>query len=451
MAGFNALAHASVEAMSAANQALTPTGRDRARSVHFMELDSFRTIAASALALLHVLSFSDLVNPGFPARVIYYVGHLNGMLFFPLSGFLVFRPIVARLIDGEPMFDSRAFLQKRFWRIFPAYWLVLTLLLMFDPGTHRPEGVLQTFGVYTFLHLLFPSTHSLGLGQAWTVGVELMFYISVPFFVAALYRRLRNHPEVNVRLRTIYVWLFSFLVGCWLLKVAIAPYAGQFRDDGYIINKSFYNYMDAICLGMIVATMREAWVRGYRLPRWAESLIRSPFKAWAIALGLEWLLFQIHRPPVPTNDYMTSLQFVSHILLLEFACTLMIFPFCFLQQQLGRIAGVLGSPAMRRIAVFSYGFYLWHFGVIHFLNRNLFEPKGQAEIVGRWLIVCALSLALGAATYLLFERRVLQWVDTKNGQSSARSAEPPMTDVVPTRDGGQRSGAKYSGESTENP
>ncbi len=85
--------------MSATDDALVPDERDLGRSVHFRELDSFRTIAAMALALLHVLSFADLVDPNFSSRVIYYVGHLHGMLFFPLSGFLVFRPIVAQLLD----------------------------------------------------------------------------------------------------------------------------------------------------------------------------------------------------------------------------------------------------------------------------------------------------------------------------------------------------------------
>lgn len=69
-------------------------------------------------------------HPNFSSRVIYYVGHLHGMLFFPLSGFLVFRPIVAQLLDQGPIPEARSFLRKRFWRIFPAYWLVLTLLLM---------------------------------------------------------------------------------------------------------------------------------------------------------------------------------------------------------------------------------------------------------------------------------------------------------------------------------
>ena len=408
--------------MSATDDALVPDERDLGRSIHFRELDSFRTIAAMALALLHVLSFADLVDPNFSSRVIYYVGHLHGMLFFPLSGFLVFRPIVAQLLDQGPIPEARSFLRKRFWRIFPAYWLVLTLLLWFDPGTIRPEGMLQTVGVYSFLHLLFPSTHILGLGQAWTLGVELVFYASIPFVTAAMSRRLRSISGEAKRLQLIYRWLMTFVLVCWALRIAVAPFAGQFRSDGYIINKSFFNYLDAVCLGMLVATMREAWIRGHRLPRWAEDFIRHPFKPWAIAFGLEWFLFQIHRPPVPTNDYMTTFEFVSHLLLLAFACTLMIFPFCFHQQQRGTIGAALGSAAMRKVAPYTYGFYLWHFGVIHVLNRQLGEPHGLGEIIGRWLLVCVGAMALGAITYMSFERPVLAWANNRERTRSSKAS-----------------------------
>ena len=78
--------------MNAPSDALLPNPGDLARSVHFRELDSFRTIAAMALALLHVLSFADLVDPNFSSRVIYYIGHLHGMLFFPHKAFLLCSP-----------------------------------------------------------------------------------------------------------------------------------------------------------------------------------------------------------------------------------------------------------------------------------------------------------------------------------------------------------------------
>lgn len=71
--------------------------------------------------------------------------------------------------------------------------------------------MLQTVGVYSFFPTAFPSTHILGLGQAWTLGVELVFYTSIPFVTAATSCRLRSISGEANRLQLIYRWLMTFV------------------------------------------------------------------------------------------------------------------------------------------------------------------------------------------------------------------------------------------------
>ena len=59
--------------------------------------------------------------------------NLGVTIFFLISGFLIYRPFVNSRMNGAPATPLARFLERRFLRIFPAYWLALTLLAI-APG-----------------------------------------------------------------------------------------------------------------------------------------------------------------------------------------------------------------------------------------------------------------------------------------------------------------------------
>jgi hypothetical protein len=65
-------------------------------------------------------------------------------VFFALSGFLLYRPFVARRMDGRPRPPTRDYLRNRFLRIFPGYWLALTILAWCSTCGAGPD--IQSFG-----------------------------------------------------------------------------------------------------------------------------------------------------------------------------------------------------------------------------------------------------------------------------------------------------------------
>ena len=77
-------------------------------------------------------------------------------MFFVISGFLLYRPMVASRILGVPATRTRDYARRRFLRIVPAYWLALTVLGIF-PGLYGVfsgnwwvyYGLLQNYPIYT--------------------------------------------------------------------------------------------------------------------------------------------------------------------------------------------------------------------------------------------------------------------------------------------------------------
>ena len=67
-------------------------------------------------------------------------------IFFLISGYLLYRPFLARSIrdDAEPRVGG--YLLRRVARIFPAYWLALTTIILVGHFTH---GKVFGFGAFS--------------------------------------------------------------------------------------------------------------------------------------------------------------------------------------------------------------------------------------------------------------------------------------------------------------
>ena len=51
-------------------------------------------------------------------------------VFFMLSGFLMFRPVAASVIDGAPLRPALEHLWRRALRIYPAFWAALAAIVL---------------------------------------------------------------------------------------------------------------------------------------------------------------------------------------------------------------------------------------------------------------------------------------------------------------------------------
>jgi peptidoglycan/LPS O-acetylase OafA/YrhL len=156
-------------------------------------LDAIRAIACLMVILCHVSFYrgnGDLV------------GLQNGvMLFFGLSGYLLYRPFVIGDVD------LRRYAIHRVTRIAPAYLIALVGVsaLSGDPTFH-----LQPLTYLSFQQNYDPDLWQGFFGVSWTLVIEVMFYLTLPVLAVVVARSPR-------RLAIIAISSFIAAVSLWYL------------------------------------------------------------------------------------------------------------------------------------------------------------------------------------------------------------------------------------------
>ena len=113
-------------------------------------------------------------------------GHAAVEMFFALSAFLLWRPFTLAAQGGVGRESVRGYTLRRIARVVPGYWAALALIAVWQstPYVLSTDTGGRYFGFAQNLH-----TESAlgGIGPAWTLAVEMQFYVLLG--VLALARR----------------------------------------------------------------------------------------------------------------------------------------------------------------------------------------------------------------------------------------------------------------------
>ncbi len=264
----------------------------RAKAARFEGFDGLRAIAAIAVVVHHSSLFS--------AQMV--VGRLNHQftqldvgvaVFFLISGYLLYRPFVERdLLDrAEPPVGG--YLLRRAARIFPAYWLALTAIIVVGHLTHGRvlgfgsfsiHGGAFTYARYYLLVHIYRNLHeaSSALSQAWTLAVEITFYVFLPAF-AALLRSAGRACAVASRVRLHLLVLALMYLASTAFRVWCFYGSGRVRAIGqYWLPAN----LDLFALGMAVAVVSVAIQVGVWPARVVRLVEQWPAVFWAAAIAL---------------------------------------------------------------------------------------------------------------------------------------------------------------------
>jgi peptidoglycan/LPS O-acetylase OafA/YrhL len=390
------------------------------RAYRFPLLDSVRAIALLAVVAAHSSFFmsngtSSLSHLRFDFSV---------RVFFMISAFLLWRPWVrARLADWEPP-SAAAFGWRRFLRIFPGYWLALTVISIWL----GLDYVFTAHGIWTYYPLLQvyqPGWAVGGLPQAWSLAVEVVFYLMLPAWGWVM-RQVRA-SNMRAKLRQELLGCLFLLVVSLVYKVIVTATGAIDGKNGVPFQLNTLTFLDDFAIGMALGAL-SAWYEGRDdLPRPLRLLDRYPSIPWAVALvvlGVTSLgvgLFGKVAANIAGPEYIER-----HYLLAVIAVGLLL-PALFGDPERGLVRRFLAWRVLAYLGLISYGAYLWHFAVLVQLDRWGFGKV--AAHTGQWIwFAGGLAGGVGIATlsWYFFEKPILGF----KGLVKSRPAPQPGEAIV---------------------
>jgi peptidoglycan/LPS O-acetylase OafA/YrhL len=152
-------------------------------------LDSVRGIAAFMVVVYHYIGWRWEKTIGFKLGALFFNGSDAVSLFFVLSGFVL---SFKYFQTGQAM-NLKEYIIKRFYRIYPAYFVTILMMYLYNNyglGIRLFTDLFyfNTQKVWQELYLV-KSNHTLYI-PGWTLGVEMVLSLLLPFFIAAAQKNI---------------------------------------------------------------------------------------------------------------------------------------------------------------------------------------------------------------------------------------------------------------------
>ncbi len=304
---------------------------------HYDFLDGVRAVAVSLVVLFH---FDLLGLPG---------GFLGVDMFFVISGFLVSDLILRNIASGD--FSLLRFFERRVYRILPALYASLILVLLAGYLVLLPSDLAQTAVSARASALLFANIHfhdtieyfNQGsqfwmLLHHWSLSVEEQFYLIFPFVLVLL-------AAIKVPLRRIMPVL---LVAAFVYSLSLSMRAPSAAF--YLVQARFWEFLVGAQIAILPRTIK--------MPRgFAEAI--SVAAIAAILVSARWIT-------EPSDVYrLATLVPVAATAALIWAN---------INTPSTRIGQLLSVGWVRKIGLISYSMYILHWPFILFAQYWAVEP-----------------------------------------------------------------------------
>jgi peptidoglycan/LPS O-acetylase OafA/YrhL len=400
-------------AVGGLESAAEPRGPER---FTFPSFNGFRALAAISVLVTHVAYLSGF-NTRSPFGALTARMDVGVAVFFMISGFLLYRPFVTARLAGDDRPRPLPYFWRRTLRIFPAYWLALTVTIFV---LHVPKHVPPTKDLFLYYGL----SHLYSLGNvtgpilsSYTLVTEIAFYALLPVY-AFMLSRVRGTPEHQVR---------TDLIALTCLFIAGVAYRTAVTAGEFPFNRTFQlqnvlpGWIDVFAVGMALAVV-SAWIghHGARplLPRrrW------FPGACWAFAAAsFVGLSLWIGRPAAGLTVFTFWEEMGIHYLYLAVGLFFLL-PGIFGPQRVGVIRALLRNRAVQWLGLISYGLYLWNETLlekyVQWTDSTAFNTSFPKMLVA----VFAATALVSAASYIFVERPVLS---LKSRVSYRRPAATP--------------------------
>ena len=395
---------------------------------HISELDAIRGLGIGLV----------LINHFWPEKsaFVFQLGQLGWIAmdaFFVLSGFL----ITGILLDSQarPDYFSNYYI-RRALRIFPLYYLTLLLgivMLKLEAGGSAYRSFVQNWGSPGWFFVYLGNIKESIVGQTppnvyfsvlWSLQIEEQFYLLFPFLI----RYMRRDHLVRL------LWCLVFLSPvCRLLFYLWVP------DKVMIQYVLLPCHMEGLALGALIAIR-------FRSGSW--EIPKAPLMAGTgLLLLVTSLGSYFSKSPSPGMSCISLFARLPGYTMSSFGCAGLVL--CLILFRGSPYTRLLRTPAVRYMAVISYGIYLLHPLVSRFV-RSWDVPALDYGTYLRFFVAASLSVAAASVSWFAFERplaRLKDRIAPRLTPSDSKSAVPETQPSVLNRDlqGSELAPAEASG------
>jgi peptidoglycan/LPS O-acetylase OafA/YrhL len=405
-------------------------------------IEGARAVAAGSVLVYHCWLF------GSPEATSPRLGPLTGLmphlalgviLFFSLSGFLLYRPFAAAVLRAAPGPGIGGYLRNRALRILPAYWVILLLtgvalqvaLLREDASAlqlgslaRQPDTMVKNV---LLVQSYDPNTLLTGIGPAWSLVIEAAFYLALPVLATLAMTLARPATSRAGRrlaaLAPAAAMLLLGLGGKAVAHLVAGSSSGWEADWPSVLARSFLANADLFAFGMALAVLHtEVRDGAVTLPRWWRAGALAA--AGATALAAVWIVPEGMGLGVAKYDVLMA---VSCSLLLA----IVVLPDPGPSRR--RLLWLLDTRPLVMIGLVSYSLFLWHEPLVYWLREHGLTRPGPGGFVVNLVVLAAGAGALAALTYRFVERPAMARkrsaaAPRNSGSSRAAGAGQPSRD-----------------------
>jgi peptidoglycan/LPS O-acetylase OafA/YrhL len=373
-------------------------------------IEGLRAVAAMSVLVYHVYSYGapDGRPPDLgPAGGLFPKLSLGVVLFFCLSGFLLYRPFAAAVLRQQPRPNVGRYFRNRALRIVPAYWCILLAVgIVFGAAvlTGNRVGFLTSHPRLLAADLLLvqnaaPATAHTGITPSWSLAVEVIFYLSLPLLGLLAGRLGRRATSVRGRRLAVLVPAAVLLAIGLSGRIAFQLLTGTTHVLGshtwsYVLHQSFWFQGDLFAFGMVVAVCSIEVEDGrLRLPARWQAVVAG---AVVVLVGVEFL---VRRAEPTVGDTLWGAVF---------ACVLAL---VVIRDGTGvpRLGRVLDVGPLVAVGLISYSVFLWNDPVVLWLSAHGLTLEGAGGFFVNVALVAAVTLGLSFVTYRLVELPAMRW------------------------------------------
>jgi len=370
--------------MSARSLAAPASGRR-------LDLEGYRGIAALGVVVFHAYQFNrgDAgAHYAFEGTVAFPVlRNLDGLvnLFFVLSAYLLYAPLVRAVRAGEPPQPVRVFLFRRAVRILPLYWTAI--LVVWAARNPRLPGDWRDLLEHLSCTQVFDSKRIFWtIGPAWSLSVEIYFYLALAGVYLAF--RSRIAAGLSPRARRGALWVFPVVLAVVGLAWKGAALLAHEPGTRWAVWFNPLAKADVFAAGAMLALV--ASVRDGRALRRGSLLV---LRLVGVALIVAGAAIRTDAPGRATAFGLLSTG----------GCALLILS-SILAPETSRYRRALAARWLTWFGVISYSLYLWHEPVLLFLDGKVQLDHAPSY----FLLTAALLLATAIPMAVVSNRLVEQ-------------------------------------------